>query len=287
MADTLARVKREINHDHIFGVVKGKIYVIEFQKRGLPHAHILLILADIDKPKTADAYDRFVSAEIPNPAMHPRLFAVITTHMLHGPCGPKDASNPLERYSCPCYDEDTGACSKHFPKSYCNETTISQDSYPVYVRRDPEHGSQSFDKAVNREPFTFTNKWVVPYNPYSALRYNCHINVEIVNSIRSVKYLYKQYVYKGHDRVSVRLTSVTGTGHAMQVAPQAPAAAAVTELQEPRNEITDYIDGRYVGPCETKLIRGHLFGVVKGKIYVIDGIQKRGTPARTHTAHSR
>ena len=28
----------------IFGTVKGKLWVIEFQKRTLPHAHILLIL---------------------------------------------------------------------------------------------------------------------------------------------------------------------------------------------------------------------------------------------------
>ena len=28
----------------IFGRVIGKIHVIEYQKRGLPHAHILLIL---------------------------------------------------------------------------------------------------------------------------------------------------------------------------------------------------------------------------------------------------
>jgi hypothetical protein len=33
------------------------------------------------------------------------------------------------------------------------------------------------------------------------MRYNCHINVEIYCSIKSVKYLYK-YIYKGHDRAS-------------------------------------------------------------------------------------
>jgi hypothetical protein len=248
----------EINRDYIFGVIKGQIYVIEFQKRGLPHAHILLILADVDKPKTSDDYDRFVAAEIPDPETQPRLFASITTHMIHGPCGPKE-SNPLEKYACPCYDVDTGDCSKHFPKGYTSETTISKDSYPVYMRRDPALGGRSFVRTVHREEFTFTNEWVVPYNPYTSLRYNCHINVEIVNSIRSVKYLYK-YVYKGHDRVSVRLTSVTGTGHAMQLAPAVPTAAGgggggggeggVAIPHAPRDEIANYIDSRYVGPCE-------------------------------------
>jgi hypothetical protein len=45
------------------------------------------------------------------------------------------------------------------------------------------------------------NRWVVLYNPILLMRYNCHINVEICNSIKCAKYLYK-YVFKGHDRVS-------------------------------------------------------------------------------------
>ena len=70
-----------------------------------------------------------------------------------------------------------------------------------------------------------------------------------------MKYLYK-YVYKGHDRVSVRLTRVTGTGHAMQLAPAVPAAAAggggggLAVSHERRDEIANYIDSRYVGPCD-------------------------------------
>jgi len=38
------------------GKVIGHIHVIEFQKRGLPHAHILLIMADEDKPQTTEDY---------------------------------------------------------------------------------------------------------------------------------------------------------------------------------------------------------------------------------------
>ncbi len=49
-----------------------------------------------------------------------------------------------------------------------------------------------------RSSFVFYNRWVVPYNPYFTMRYQCHINVEVYNSIIAVKYLYK-YVYKGHN----------------------------------------------------------------------------------------
>jgi hypothetical protein len=34
----------DINKNHIFGVPVAHVHVIEFQKRGLPHAHILIIL---------------------------------------------------------------------------------------------------------------------------------------------------------------------------------------------------------------------------------------------------
>jgi len=45
---------------------------------------------------------------------------------------------------------------------------------------------------------------VVPYNPWLLLKYNCHINVEVCSSIKSIKYLYK-YVYKGPDRVTMEV----------------------------------------------------------------------------------
>jgi hypothetical protein len=35
---------QDIKTNHIFGVPVAYVYVIEFQKRGLPHAHILIIL---------------------------------------------------------------------------------------------------------------------------------------------------------------------------------------------------------------------------------------------------
>ncbi len=48
--------------------------------------------------------------------------------------------------------------------------------------------------------FVFDNRWVVSYNPYLTMWYQCHINVEVCSSITAMKYLYK-YVYKGHDCV--------------------------------------------------------------------------------------
>lgn len=49
------------------GRVVSYLMVVEFQKRGLPHAHILLILDEASQPKTSESIDNLVSATIPDP----------------------------------------------------------------------------------------------------------------------------------------------------------------------------------------------------------------------------
>ena len=43
--------------DNLFGKVAGYVCVVEFQKRGLPHTHILLILEEAFKPIEISHYD--------------------------------------------------------------------------------------------------------------------------------------------------------------------------------------------------------------------------------------
>ncbi len=52
--------------DDFFGNVITKIWIIKFQKRGLPHTHILLILDEASKLRTTEDYNSMVSAEISN-----------------------------------------------------------------------------------------------------------------------------------------------------------------------------------------------------------------------------
>ncbi|KAI9090338.1 hypothetical protein K1719_028673 [Acacia pycnantha] len=47
----LDKLMHTLKEEKIFGTIKAEVYTIEFQKRGLPHAHIILWLADSDKPK--------------------------------------------------------------------------------------------------------------------------------------------------------------------------------------------------------------------------------------------
>ena len=169
---------------------------MEFQKRGHPHVHMLITLAEEDKIVGADMVDRIVSAEIPNPDTHPRLHGIVTRCMLHGPCGNGFASRTCTK--------NNGICDKRFPKNFSEETICATDQYPIYRRRN---NGRQYTKRCRQEngpnvEFTFDNTNVVPYNAQLSLKYDTHINVEVCSSIKCIKYLYK-YVYKGHDRARI------------------------------------------------------------------------------------
>lgn len=63
----LTELLDDLRKREVFGKVLGLVQVIEFQKRGLPHAHILLIVHPDDRPQVASDLDKYISAEIPDP----------------------------------------------------------------------------------------------------------------------------------------------------------------------------------------------------------------------------
>nr|GEV82031.1 hypothetical protein [Tanacetum cinerariifolium] len=161
------------------------VYTIEFQKRGLPHCHILLWLETEDKITTTRKIDEYISAEIPNKDKDPELHQLVTDHMMHGPCG---ADNPS------CHYTIEYKCTKKFPRQF-NETTVIDDSgYALYKRRNDGN-------IIKKSGTDLHNGYVVPYNPGLLRQYQAYINVEWCNQVGSIKYLFK-YIYKGPDRVS-------------------------------------------------------------------------------------
>lgn len=91
--------------------------------------------------------------------------------MIHGPCGNWCIVN--------------NKCSKGFPKAFCSETIMDENGYPKYHRRN---NGMLYERPGK---YIVDNRYVVPFNPILLLLFNSHINVEIVSSIHSVKYLYK------------------------------------------------------------------------------------------------
>ncbi|KAG7955672.1 hypothetical protein I3843_11G084800 [Carya illinoinensis] len=62
----LEELKDRLFKQQIFGKVSAYVYVIEHQKRGLPHAHFLIILQRDWKLYVPESFDEIVSAEIPD-----------------------------------------------------------------------------------------------------------------------------------------------------------------------------------------------------------------------------
>ncbi|POS84024.1 hypothetical protein EPUL_003772 [Erysiphe pulchra] len=170
---------RDIKELDIFGNCIGSMYTIEYQKRGLPHAHILLYLNQDDVPRCAEMVDELVRAHLLTD--DPELASIFKKKPTHGPCGPEFPNAPCMR---------DGKCSKGYPKRWCENTVLAEDSYPEYTR--PNNGT-----TWGTERFTFDNCWVVPYSPYLTKKYQAHINVEIAQGEHvAIKYLAK-YIYKG------------------------------------------------------------------------------------------
>jgi hypothetical protein len=99
----LKELINDIQKNHILGRTIAGIYVIKFQKCGLPHAHILIFFTKDCKPHTAEDVNRMINIELPNLEMNKLAHEVVARCMMHGPCG---AAFP----NAPCMEE--GKCKK-------------------------------------------------------------------------------------------------------------------------------------------------------------------------------
>ncbi|GJE90163.1 ATP-dependent DNA helicase PIF1 [Phanerochaete sordida] len=148
------------------GRVVYLVHSVEFQKRGLPHAHILVkYAADCVSP---DAIDSVISAEMPVNDDDARL---VRSHMLH------------KHPSAYCQREKNGVteCRFHYPHPIRPTTTIDPSGRVLYRRRSPE------------------DLWVVPHCLPLLRAFDCHINFEAANSSHLFQYIFK-YIHKGPDR---------------------------------------------------------------------------------------
>jgi len=180
---------------HLF-LLFSVLHTIEFQKRGLPHAHILVWQKKEDDRVVTPAFiNSYISAEIPDPVQDPLGYALVAEFMMHGPCG-------VDGPKCPCMKK--GFCSKKFPKPFQDETTIDESGFPLY--RWPDNG-----RFVMKNNVRLDNRHVVPYNMLILKKWQAHINVEWCNKTYVIKYLYK-YVTKGPDKLNTLFENIRRDG---------------------------------------------------------------------------
>nr|GEV87253.1 ATP-dependent DNA helicase PIF1-like [Tanacetum cinerariifolium] len=120
------------------------------------------------KEYTPAQIDDIISTEIPSQLEDPKGYKVVIEFVLHGPCG-KDAKHAL------CNIEEK--CSKHFPKSFNEETIINADGYPIYRRRDNKLSAMK-GKFNMKDFFSFD----IHYSYSSVMKLNFHLpNQHMVN----------------------------------------------------------------------------------------------------------
>jgi hypothetical protein len=83
----LAALLDDLIKHNVMGKVVSWCYVVEFQKRGLPHAHVLLALDAADKIYLARHVDATYCAEIPNKDADLELYDIVVNNMIHRPYG--------------------------------------------------------------------------------------------------------------------------------------------------------------------------------------------------------
>ena len=115
----------------IFGKTQAWLYLIEWQKHGLPHCYLLLWLS-ADHRITPDKLDGMICTKIPDPSADPKLHQIVKSNMAHG-------INP----NSPCNYMQDGQCSKSIPNNtYITETQLGTNSYSMYRRHDRDDYGQ-------------------------------------------------------------------------------------------------------------------------------------------------
>uniref|UniRef100_A0A0R0GI82 Helitron helicase-like domain-containing protein n=1 Tax=Glycine max TaxID=3847 RepID=A0A0R0GI82_SOYBN len=202
----------DLTKNHLLGKVVAYMYTVEFQKRGLPHVHLLLFLHVNNKYPSPNDIDHIISRL--SQEDDPKLYKLVQNHMVHGPCG-------ILRPASPCMKE--GKCSRFYPKKFQRATLIDGAGYPVYHRRNT-------GRTITKNVIIIDNRCIVPYNPKLLKKYQAHINIEWCNQSTSIKYSFK-YINKGYDRVTaVMVHDDTGT---------------LPHANTPNDEIKEYLDCRY------------------------------------------
>jgi hypothetical protein len=184
---------------------------VEFQHRGLPHAHIAL---RVKQPPSFSNDMEHIQTDMPEPT-EDRYRQLVGTHMIHG-CTRKFADERTgvkEVFACRRHKTKKNVvlkkCTRGYPKPYVSRAYTSDTGYPVYARQAPSDlhdTTEHVDPVAARTKASIMKAWpdmtwdeicrrVVPHSRELIGLFECHVNVEWAHSVQIIDYLYK-YIYK-------------------------------------------------------------------------------------------
>ncbi|RYR46624.1 hypothetical protein Ahy_A07g032375 [Arachis hypogaea] len=134
------------------------VCIVEFQKRGLPHVHILLFIHPLYKPKSPVDIDKLISTEILDKFKRLKVYATVKKFIVYGQHGRYNNNSPCM---------SNGRSSKYYPKVY----PANEAGFPKYRRSDNK-------MIIMNKDVVLGNSYIVLYNLALLLKYRCHINVE-------------------------------------------------------------------------------------------------------------
>jgi len=187
------------NMPNLYHKIKFEVRVIEYQRRGLPHVHLVIKFEENnytpryeDKAGLSEWIDYHITAAYPTTELDDEqleanetfekdlVYAkIVKSHMIHK-CFPECNGG--------CKN-DKNICSKGYDSNILTNTTKFDDKgFPQYKRP------------------TIKSLYVVPHHRELLKDWNGHANVEYAGSTYTVIYLYK-YLFKGSKKVKLRLTN--------------------------------------------------------------------------------
>jgi len=179
--------------------VHFEVRVIEYQRRGLPHAHIVIKFKEHssipryeDKTALAAWIDRQITAVYPTTSTDEEPLEPNETYEVDLEYADMVKSHMMHK----CFPESNGGCK--------NEKNICSKGFDMNVVSDKTTFDQKGFPKYRRPTIKSLN--VVPHNKELLKDWNGHANVEFAGSTYTVIYLYK-YLFKGSKAVKLRLTN--------------------------------------------------------------------------------
>ena len=174
-----------------------EIRVIEYQERGMPHAHIVVkfehpLLSNFDnKEDLAQWVDLNISCELPpDPDLCIDAEERLYSHLVRGNMVHKHV--PQDKVNT-CLDKD-GVCRRGYDnKDLSPNTTFDTYGFPKYKRPAEK------------------DLMVVPHEKYLLIDWNGHACVDFAMNTFCVLYLYK-YLFKGSKKVRMQLKNAKDVG---------------------------------------------------------------------------